>query len=69
VLFAAAAGRLDHAPADIWYIGDRHEFDVEGARGAGMTAIWYNRAGRDGGGLQDAELRSWSELAGLLDGA
>jgi putative hydrolase of the HAD superfamily len=37
LLFEAAAGLLGIPPADIWFVGDRPDTDVAGARAAGMT--------------------------------
>jgi putative hydrolase of the HAD superfamily len=67
LLFEAALARLGCAPRDAWYAGDRPEFDVAGARAAGMTAVWYNPAGS---GAPDPEpeaiVRSWDQLLPLL---
>jgi HAD superfamily hydrolase (TIGR01509 family) len=45
LLFDTAAARLGLAPQDIWFIGDRLDTDVTGARAAGMTAVWLRPAG------------------------
>jgi len=42
LLFETAAARLGIRPRDIWFVGDRLDTDVAGARAAGMTAIWFN---------------------------
>jgi putative hydrolase of the HAD superfamily len=41
LLFEAAAGLLGVPPADVWFIGDRLDTDVAGARAAGMTPFLY----------------------------
>ena len=46
LLFDTAAARLGIRPADIWFMGDRLDTDVAGAKAAGMTAIWFNPNGR-----------------------
>jgi len=42
LLFDTAAARLGIPPGDIWFVGDRLDTDVAGARAAGMTAVWFN---------------------------
>ena len=42
LLFETAAARLGIRPRDIWFVGDRLDTDVAGARAAGMTAVWFN---------------------------
>jgi len=46
LLFETAAARLGVAPCDIWFMGDRLDTDVAGAKGAGMTAVWFNPTSR-----------------------
>ena len=41
-IFHLAAARLGLAPADIWFVGDHLVYDIAGAKGAGMTALWYS---------------------------
>lgn len=42
LLFETAAARLGVRPEDIWFVGDRLDTDVVGAKAAGMTAVWFN---------------------------
>jgi FMN phosphatase YigB (HAD superfamily) len=42
LLFETASARLALAPKDIWFIGDRLDTDIAGAKRAGMTAAWFN---------------------------
>lgn len=66
-IFRAAASKLGVAPGEIWFIGDNLEWDVAGARGAGMTAIWYNPKGAtEVSATPDATLRSWTDMLDLL---
>ena len=44
-LFDAALTRLQVHPSQCAYVGDKQFEDVLGAHGAGMAAIWINRAG------------------------
>lgn len=42
LLFETAAARLGVRSEDIWFVGDRLDTDVVGAKAAGMTAVWLN---------------------------
>ena len=46
LLFETAAARLGVAAGDIWFMGDRLDTDVAGAKTAGMTAVWLNPTNR-----------------------
>jgi putative hydrolase of the HAD superfamily len=70
MLFEAAAARLGQDPADVWFVGDHPEFDLAGARAAGMTAVWYAPGAADREGARaDARLRDWADLEALLERA
>ena len=45
-IFAIALERLGCAAADAVMIGDSWPADIEGARAAGVRAIWFNRSGQ-----------------------
>jgi putative hydrolase of the HAD superfamily len=45
-IFRRALEQVDAAPADAVMVGDSWPADVEGARGAGIRAIWFNRRRR-----------------------
>jgi putative hydrolase of the HAD superfamily len=59
-LFEVAAARLQLPAADLWMVGDRLDTDVVGARGAGMTAVWFSPQG--GPSAADLTVASWDEL-------
>lgn len=40
--FAALTAQLQTAPPQTWYLGDDPRIDVEGARAAGLRAVWLN---------------------------
>jgi putative hydrolase of the HAD superfamily len=40
LLFSTAAARLGLAPEEIWFVGDRLDTDIAGARSARMNPIW-----------------------------
>ena len=65
LLFDAAASRLGVSPAHIWFVGDRLDTDVIGAKAAGMTAVWFNTGRRaDPSGLADLSVSHWHEFVG-----
>lgn len=69
--FLLAVERLGVGPSEAWHAGDSLETDVAGARAAGLTAVWVNRAGRTrepADPSPDLEVSSLAELAVLLRG-
>ena len=44
-LFHQMLKRLNVAPGQAVYVGDRQYEDVQGARGVGINAVWINRSG------------------------
>jgi len=46
-IFEATLQRLEVSPEQAWHVGDNLRADVEGARGAGITAVWLTRRVRD----------------------
>jgi putative hydrolase of the HAD superfamily len=68
-IFALALGKLEVEPEKAWHIGDSLRADVGGALGAGLTAVWLNRAGvvrKEGDPAPNYEIRSLRELTTLL---
>lgn len=68
-IFAALLQRVRLAPGQVAYVGDDPVVDVEGARRAGLDAVWVNRFARPW--PMDLEppahrVRNLGELAGLL---
>lgn len=61
-LFETAAARLGMAPEDIWFVGDRLDTDVAGARASGMAAVWLRPAGRPPSAEPDLSAEAWSEI-------
>jgi HAD superfamily hydrolase (TIGR01662 family) len=64
LLFETAAAKLGVACEDIWFVGDRLDTDVAGAKAAGMKAVWF-RPRSAGGQSPDAsilQVSSWKEL-------
>ena len=65
LLYETAAARLNVKAGDIWFVGDRLDTDVAGAKAAGMTAVWFNPQGR-ANPLSDVDLAvsGWADLVG-----
>lgn len=67
VLLETAAVKLGLAPEAVWYVGDMLEYDVEGARAAGMKAVWYNRLKAPlEGPRPHLEVEGWKHFAAVL---
>ena len=63
LLFETAAARLGIQPRDIWFMGDRLDTDVAGAKSAGMTAVWFNpNRAQDSFGSADLAVADWDEF-------
>jgi putative hydrolase of the HAD superfamily len=66
LLFETAAARLGVDRKDIWFMGDRLDTDIVGAKAAGMTAVWFcPAAGQDSQAhAADWVVAHWRDLAG-----
>ena len=63
LLFETAAARLGIAPSGIWFMGDRLDTDVAGAKAAGMTAVWFNPTNRhDPSQSSDLTVADWDDF-------
>ena len=62
LLFETAGARLSVAPRDIWFVGDRLDTDIAGARAAGMTAVWFRPRAAGSSDAADLAVKSWGEL-------
>ena len=54
---------------NVWYLGDRIDTDIAGARSAGMVTVWFERGGSstlDVGGA-DAKVNSSGEFRSLVE--
>jgi putative hydrolase of the HAD superfamily len=68
-IFEALLDRAGLEPGQVAYVGDDPHADVEGARGAGLHAVWMDRFGRawpDGLAPPACRVRNLEELAALL---
>jgi putative hydrolase of the HAD superfamily len=69
LLFEIAAARLGVEAKEIWFVGDRVDTDVRGAKAAGMTAVWFRRDGTHvaEAGEPDLIVSSWEELVHRIE--
>ena len=65
LLFETAAAKLGVACADIWFVGDRLDTDVAGAKAAGMKAVWF-QPGNTSQASPDASVLKVESWSGLL---
>jgi putative hydrolase of the HAD superfamily len=68
-LFEVVFAQAGIGPDALVHVGDALEYDVAGARAAGVRAVWLNRHGaRNESGVEpDHEIRSLAELPTLLE--
>jgi len=69
-IFAAAVQAGGATPQQTVHVGDHPEFDVQGARCAGLNSIWVNRSGQPWPGdlpRPDAIVTHIGQLQNLLD--
>jgi len=69
-LFDAVLDKVGMSPDEAIMVGDTLHRDVLGARNTGMRSVWINRDGRSarhGPASPDYEIRSLSELPGLIE--
>jgi HAD superfamily hydrolase (TIGR01662 family) len=62
LLFETAAAKLGVAPEDIWFVGDRLDTDVAGAKAAGMKAIWFHPPNTGSADRADLSVANWKDL-------
>ena len=68
-IFQAALDRAGVPPDRAIFVGDSPEFDMQGARAAGIPAVWVNRSGAawpDPDWAPDREIQSLDDLMALL---
>ena len=62
LLFDVAATRLGVAPNEIWFVGDRLDTDIAGAKAAGMTGVWFQPPNALPSDLPDLTVQDWAEF-------
>ena len=62
-LFQIAVRKMNLEPQDIWFVGDKLEYDIRGAIDYGLYPIWYNPESKPGEiDGEYLEVRSWQEF-------
>jgi putative hydrolase of the HAD superfamily len=62
-LFQLAVRKMGLAPQDIWFVGDRLEYDIRGALDFGLYPVWYNPESEPGGmDGEYLEVKNWREF-------
>ncbi|HTS16725.1 MAG TPA: HAD family hydrolase [Verrucomicrobiae bacterium] len=69
LLFETAAAKLGLEARDIWFVGDRLDTDVAGAKAAGMTAVWFCPSPEGKPHNADMVVTSWTELVSKVPSA
>ncbi len=62
LLYDVAAARIGAPPGEIWFVGDRLDTDVAGAKAAGMVGVWLNCTNAAPSDVPDLTVRDWAEL-------
>jgi putative hydrolase of the HAD superfamily len=62
LLFEVAAALLELPARDIWFVGDRLDTDIAGAKAAGMTGVWLAPPNAAMTSDPDLVVTSWNEL-------
>ena len=70
-IFELALAALNATPANTWMVGDHLEWDIAGAQGVGMAAVWFNpdNATLPAGSTPDYVITTLSQLPGLFESA
>jgi len=67
LLYETAAARLNVKAEEIWFVGDRLDTDVAGAKAAGMTAVWFNPHGQlKPSSDVDLTVSGWADMVGRV---
>jgi putative hydrolase of the HAD superfamily len=62
-IFNVVINKIGLRPADIWFIGDKLEYDIKGAVDSGLFPVWYNPTGKSGAlECECLEVKSWREF-------
>lgn len=70
MLFSTAVHLMNETFEDVWFIGDKLEYDITGALNVGLFAIWYNKNHEPKGDIvPDVVIHNWKEFLDLLSSA
>lgn len=67
-IYQAAVRKMGLEPKDIWFIGDKLEYDIKGAINYGLYPVWYNSRNEPGNSdYEYLEIKSLSELKEIIE--
>jgi HAD superfamily hydrolase (TIGR01549 family) len=67
-IYELAVRKMNLSPQDIWFVGDRLEWDIKGAISSGLCPIWYNPQNQPGNADYEClEVKSWHELREIIE--
>jgi putative hydrolase of the HAD superfamily len=62
-IFDVAIKKMNLEPADIWFAGDKLEYDIKGAIQSGLHPVWYNPHGKPKTlECECLEVKSWRDF-------
>lgn len=69
-IFELALKKAGLSCREVWYAGDRYEYDVKGAAACQLHPVWYNTCGSDKESSCDISflyITNWSELIEIIE--
>jgi putative hydrolase of the HAD superfamily len=67
-IFEVAVRKMNLKPGDIWFVGDKLEYDVKGAIDYGLYPVWYNPRNEPGrADYEYLEVRDWYEFRDKIE--
>jgi len=67
-IFMIAAAKMRLRPEEIWFVGDKIDFDIAGAVKSGMFPVWYNPSGTPRtGDYECLEIKHWDAFRSRID--
>jgi len=68
LIFKAALKKIGLDPRDVWFVGDKIEYDICGAANAGLFPVWFNGNNESAALPGDClEVKSWHEFRERLE--
>ena len=66
-IFDLAVKKLGLDASDVWFAGDKVEYDVVGARGAGLVPVWYNYSDENNPQCDCLMVRTWGDFKRIIE--
>ena len=67
-IFELAVRMMNLKPHDIWFVGDKLEYDIKGAINSGLYPVWYNCKNEPGKNeYQYLEVKDWHEFKDKIE--